>query len=85
MKVTMLDTVEDSNEFSPDETSLEKMAPHTISQHGVSKTEVVKGQRKAVLVTIRRVDRLRKDETYDLPKRQAENLIGLGYAKKAKS
>ena len=82
MKVMMLDTVEDSNEFDPKETSLDKMASYTISQHGIMKTQVVDGKRQPVLVKIRRVDRLRKDETYDLPKRQAEALIQLRYAQK---
>lgn len=82
MKVRMLDTVEDSNEFDPKEVRDVKEVPkHTISQNGVFRSEPnEEGKLVKVLVRLKRVDKLRKDADYDLPDRQARNLIRLRYA-----
>lgn len=82
MKVTMLDTVEDSNEFEPREIkNVKKVPPYTISQNGVFRSEPdEKGKLAKVLVRVKRVDKLRKGQDYDLPERQARDLIRLKYA-----
>jgi hypothetical protein len=69
MKVHILVTVEDSNEFPLDE-PLAGVQPYTI------------GHRKHRW-HISRVDKLRAGIVADLPQSQASNLISLGYAKAA--
>lgn len=67
MRVQILVSVEDSNEFPVDE-PLAGVQPHTI------------GHRK-YRWHITRVDKLRAGTSADLPPSQAENMIALGYAR----
>lgn len=73
MKVTMLDTVEDSNEFTADELKdVPAMTAGTISYR-----ERKSGEK---LISVCRVDKLVKGSVYDLPASQANVLKKLGYA-----
>lgn len=74
-KVKMLDTVEDSNVFRPDE--LEGLAPH---EFVIKQTPRTEGN---LVLAISRVDKLPQDLVIELPTSQAENLIKLGYAELA--
>lgn len=69
MKVEILTTVEDSNEFPLDE-PLAVVQPFSIG-HRRYKWHIA------------RVDKLRAGSVVDLPQSQADNLIRLGYARAA--
>lgn len=73
MKVTMKQTVEDSNEFLLDE--LKGVPKKLKSTIGYRERKV-----KDKVVSVCRVDKLMQGEEYDLPESQANELKKLGYA-----
>lgn len=73
-KVKMLDTVEDSNVFRPDE--LEGVPPNPYT---LPKGETLRKEGDLV-IAVTRVDKIPADAVIELPTRQAEQLVKLGYA-----
>lgn len=85
MTVTMLDTVEDSNEFQPSEVDVTKVPDTAIHQHQVMKTKRVKGKPVPYVAALRRVDKLYQGQEFTLPKSQAQKLIDLEFAERTTS
>ncbi len=73
--VKMLDTVEDSNVFLPSE--LEGVSDH---QWILAENERREGD---LLLAVNRVDKIPEGVVVNLPTKQANNLIALGYAELA--
>lgn len=72
-KIRLLDTVEDSNEFTAEDLrGVPAVTDFTIG----GKELKVAGQ----VVGLARVDRFPKGVVVEVPQRQADNLIGLGFA-----
>lgn len=71
-KVKMLDTVEDSNVFRPDELEGVPPNPYTLAV-----TERKEGD---FLISVTRVDKIPVDAEVELPTRQATQLVNLGLA-----
>lgn len=84
MNVTMLDTVEDANQW-PGSAAVPKdeLPDYVMSYTEIRGPEVDEhGKRtgKIVVTAVNRIDKLFKGRTYDLDDGQAEMLIGMGYA-----
>lgn len=78
-KVKMLDTVEDSNVFRPDELDGTESHPFILAQS--LRTEGT-GE-DAIVIAVNRVDKIPAGVVIDLPSRQAANLVKLGFAEVA--
>lgn len=74
MKITMLQTVEDSHVLSdPKEMDVAPVPGHVVTEAK---------DKRGRLLTQSRVGKFHKGSTYDLPKSQADELILLKYARK---
>ena len=71
-RVKMLDTVEDSNVFRPDELEGVNLHPYVLKQ--------TERKEDTLVLAINRVDKIPADAVVDLPNRQAERLVSLGFA-----
>lgn len=84
MKVIMLDTVEDANQWPGSAAmSREELPDYVMSYTEIRGPEVDEdGKRtgKIVVTAVHRIDKLFKGRTYDLDDRQAKMLIGMKYA-----
>lgn len=82
MKVTINTTLEDANIFARDEEDFEKALTGDHCPIKDLNTQYLDDEEQEP-ITVRRIDLLSEGETYDLPAKQAQNLIDLGHAEKA--
>lgn len=75
MRVVMLDSVEDANEFTAAEMG---SVPHILEGFTLRATSIVVSD---TVVGLYRVDKIAAGAEVDLPVKQAENLIRLGLAR----
>lgn len=83
MKVTLKQDVEDANRFARDEEGFKRAISGDYAETKFHPDVEYLDDANTEPIIVRRVDILRGGKTYDLPPKQAENLIDLGFAQKA--
>lgn len=83
MLVLVLEDLEDTNKFARDEEGFERALSEGYAQTKHIPEVTYLDDAKTEPLIVRRIDILKANQVYDLPEKQAKNLVELGLARNA--